>query len=235
MKKRLANINHFAVISRLLLVALLLCLSAAPMTVQAETDSSVTDYLKKNKEQEESPAAKSEKPDEADLNNDVSPSPVGLTAWDYIKTLLALAFVIALLYGMVKFINTRNRVTQHGKLMQNMGGLSLGQHKSIQLVKIGEQYFLIGVGDDVRLLKELSNPEEIAQLADYYSEEDQVLQQTLLMRLVNGVKTRKTNPYQKQEEPEEFGNLFKTKLTEIENERKRQLNQLTEKERKRNE
>lgn len=213
----------------------MMCLTATPLTVQAETDSSVTDYLEKNKEQEKTPAAKSEKPNEADVNQSESPSPVGLTAWDYIKTLLALAFVIGLIYGMVRFLNTRNRVTQHGKLMQNMGGLSLGQQKSIQLVKIGEQYFLIGVGENVQLLKELSDPEEIAQLADYYSEEDQVLQKSLLMRLVNVVKSRKNDPYHKQEEPEDFGNLFKTKLTEIENERKRQLNLLTEKERKRNE
>lgn len=204
-----------------------------PLTVQAETDSSVTDYINKNSEKEDAPAVKKEKPEEADSNR--AEAPVGLTAWDYIKTLLALAFVIALIYGMVKFINTRNRVTQHGKLMQNMGGLSLGQQKSIQLVKIGEQYFLIGVGDEVRLLKELSDPEEIAQLTAYYSEEGQDLQQSLPMKLLTGWRARKTNPYQKQEEPEDFGNLFKHKLTEIENERKRKLNQLTEKERNRNE
>ncbi|REB09766.1 flagellar protein [Sporosarcina sp. BI001-red] len=233
MKKHLAKFQTFAVISMLLLVTLSIVASVTPLTVQAKTDSSVTDYLNKDNKQDETPAKESKTPEESDLNRD--PSPVGLTAWDYIKTLLALAFVIALIYGMVKFINTRNRVTQNGKLMQNMGGLSLGQQKSIQLVKIGEQYFLIGVGEDVRLLKELSNPEEIAQLAAYYSEEDHILQQSLLMKLVNGVKKRKTNPYQKQEEPEDFGNLFKHKLTEIENERKRQLNKLTEKERNRNE
>lgn len=214
----------------LLLVTLCIVLNATPLTVQAETDSSVTDYLNKNNQKDGSPAKANKATEEADSN-----PTVGLTAWDYMKTLLALAFVIALIYGMVKFINTRNRVTQHGKLMQNMGGLSLGQQKSIQLVKIGEQYYLIGVGEDVRLLKELSNPEEIAQLAAYYTEEDQALQQSLLIKLVNGFKTRKTNPYQKQEEPNDFGKLFKHKLSEVENERKRQLNQLTEKERNRNE
>ena len=45
--------------------------------------------------------------------------------------------------------------------MKNMGGISLGQHKSIQLVVIGETYYLIGVGDDISLLKEITDPEEI--------------------------------------------------------------------------
>ncbi|WOV85289.1 flagellar biosynthetic protein FliO [Sporosarcina jeotgali] len=233
MKKHLAKIRKYALVSMLLIFAVGVFASAIPLNAQAETDSSVTDFLEKNNKKDEAPSDESKTPEKSDLNQDASP--VGLTAWDYIKTLLALGFVIALIYGMVKFINTRNRVTQHGKLMQNMGGLSLGQQKSVQLVKIGEQYFLIGVGDDVRLLKELSNPEEIAQLSAYYSEEDEVLQQSLVMKLVNGLKNRKTNPYQKQEEPDDFGNLFKDKLTEIENERKRQLNKLTEKERNRNE
>lgn len=216
-----------------MLVTVGLFASNTSLIVQAATDSSVTDFLDKNKGKDKTPDTESKIPVEEKLQPESAP--VGLTAWDYIKTLLALAFVIALIYGMVKFINTRNRVTQHGKLMQNMGGLSLGQQKSVQLIKIGEQYFLIGVGDDVRLLKELSNPEEIAQLAAYYSDEEEALQHSPIIKLVNGLRNRKSNPYEKQEEPEDFGNLFKNKLTEIENDRKRKLNELTEKERNRNE
>ncbi|MDW0109218.1 flagellar biosynthetic protein FliO [Sporosarcina aquimarina] len=221
----------------MVILSLVFAICITPSTVQAETDSSVTDYLKQNKENSEDPSQGEDTPakSEVEQNQSSEPAPVGLTAWDYIKTLLALAFVIVLIYGMVKFINTRNRITQNGKLMQNMGGLSLGQQKSIQLVKIGEKYFLIGVGDDVRLLKELSNPEELEQLTSYYSEEDETMQQSPLLKLINGFKGRKTNPYEQQDETEDFRNLFKTKLAEVENERKRKLNQLTEKERNRNE
>ena len=52
--------------------------------------------------------------------------------------------------------------------MKNMGGISLGQHKSIQLVVIGESYYLIGVGDDIRLLKEITDPDEIDKLVEFY-------------------------------------------------------------------
>ena len=54
--------------------------------------------------------------------------------------------------------------------MKNMGGISLGQHKSIQLVVIGESYYLIGVGDDIRLLKEITDPAEIDKLIEFYEE-----------------------------------------------------------------
>ena len=55
--------------------------------------------------------------------------------------------------------------------MKNMGGISLGQQKSIQLVVIGEAYYLIGVGDDIRLLKEITDTEEINKLVEFYKKE----------------------------------------------------------------
>ncbi len=60
---------------------------------------------------------------------------------------------------------------QH-RMMKNVGGLSLGQHKSIQLVVIGGSYYLIGVGDEVRLLKEITDPKEIEALESYFDEDD---------------------------------------------------------------
>ena len=84
---------------------------------------------------------------------------------DYIKTLFALVFVIGLLFGLLKFVNRKNRLYDKNRLMKNMGGISLGQHKSIQLVVIGESYYLIGVGDDIRLLKEITDPDEIDKLS----------------------------------------------------------------------
>ena len=56
--------------------------------------------------------------------------------------------------------------------MKNMGGISLGQQKSVQLVVIGNQYYLIGVGDDIRLLKEITDRTEIETLTEYYEEVD---------------------------------------------------------------
>ena len=54
---------------------------------------------------------------------------------------------------LLKFVNRKNRMYQQNRLMKNMGGISLGQHKSIQLVVIGESYYLIGVGDDITSIK----------------------------------------------------------------------------------
>ena len=84
---------------------------------------------------------------------------------------MAFVFVVGLLFGLLKVINRKNRLYDKSRFMKNMGGISLGQHKSIQLVVIGESYYIIGVGDDIRLLKEITDPEEIDTLVEFYKGE----------------------------------------------------------------
>lgn len=157
---------------------------------------------------------------------------VGLTAGDYIKTIFALVFVVGLLYGLLKFINRRNRLYDKNRLMKNLGGISLGQQKSIQLVAIGNSYFLIGVGDDIRLLKEITDKEEIASLLEYYEETDITAFKGPFEQLINKlVASKKDKSAEEDSSATDFSQMFNRRLTEIKTERKRQLNRLTEKER----
>lgn len=163
-------------------------------------------------------------------------SKVGVTAWDYIKTLFALIFVVGLLYGLLKFINRKNRLYDKNRLMKNLGGLSLGQQKSIQLIAVGDTYYLVGVGEDIRLLKEITDEKEIASLLEYYEEPEMTSYQGPLEKLLtkfsplNKVKTKESEGQQT-----EFGEVLNQRLTELKAERKRQLDRLTEKERSKDE
>ena len=65
---------------------------------------------------------------------------VSVTAWDYIKMIFALLFVIALLYGLLRFVNSRNKTFQTNQLIQNLGGVGVGQGKSLQLMQVGNSY-----------------------------------------------------------------------------------------------
>lgn len=156
----------------------------------------------------------------------------GLSAWEYIKALFALAFVVGLLYALLKFVNNKNRLYQKNRLMKNLGGISLGQQKSIQLVVIGEAYYLIGVGDDIRLLKEITDENEIATLLEYYEETDVntlkgPLEQVLTkFSSLKGERNKETT-----EKQTDFSHLFRSRLDEIKSERNKQLNQITKKER----
>ncbi|CAM5186720.1 hypothetical protein UACE39S_04674 [Ureibacillus acetophenoni] len=52
--------------------------------------------------------------------------------------LFALLFVLGLLMFVLKFINKRSLNYQQNSLVRNIGGVSLGAQKSVQLIQIGE-------------------------------------------------------------------------------------------------
>lgn len=159
-------------------------------------------------------------------------SPVGLTAWNYIQVILALLFVVGLLYAMLKFINRKSRLYDKNRMMKNLGGLSLGQQKSVQLIVVGETYYLIGVGEDIRLLKEITDEGEIATLLAYYEDVDEIPFQGPFEKLLLKFSPQKKNkPKQTDNEETDFSQLFNHRLTEIKKDRKKQLNRLAKKER----
>lgn len=160
---------------------------------------------------------------------------VGLSWWDYTKTLLALLFVVGLLLALLKFINRKNRMFDQHRLMKNIGGLSLGQQKSIQLVVIGDSYYLIGVGDEVRLLKEITNPEEIAALESYFDEDELQTPPGLVNKLLTMLPLTKGETADESEQPADFKKMFTSRLDELKAERKKHLNRLAEKESRKDE
>ncbi len=161
---------------------------------------------------------------------------VGSSVGDYIKVLFALLFVVGLLFGLLKLVNRKSRLHDKSRLMKNMGGLSLGQQKSIQLVIIAESYYLIGVGTDIRLLKEITDPEEINKLVEFYEGDSMESATGMLNRVLTKVTSKsKRDEIDRTEASTDFGDLFKSRLDEMKEERKRHINRLTEKERNRDE
>ncbi len=90
--------------------------------------------------------------------------------WEYIKVLLSLVFVLGLLIFVLRFLNKRNQNYQQNSIIRNLGGHSVGAQKSVQLLHIGNQIYVVGVGEDVQLLKEITDPEEIEQMIAIYNE-----------------------------------------------------------------
>ncbi|MEJ8776912.1 flagellar biosynthetic protein FliO [Pseudogracilibacillus sp. ICA-222130] len=81
-----------------------------------------------------------------------------------IKMIFALFLILALLYIILLFLKRKNYTNvQHGNI-QNIGGLVLSTNKSVQLIKIGEKVYMLGVGDNVQLLEEITDEHTIQQL-----------------------------------------------------------------------
>ncbi|WP_167360098.1 flagellar biosynthetic protein FliO [Halobacillus dabanensis] len=77
--------------------------------------------------------------------------------WNIIKLIFALIFVIALIYGLLKFFNQKNKLFSQNKTMENLGGMNLGPNRSIQAVRIGRQVFILGVGESVEMISEITD------------------------------------------------------------------------------
>ncbi|SIS37610.1 flagellar biosynthetic protein FliO [Salimicrobium flavidum] len=84
--------------------------------------------------------------------------------WSVTKLLFALLFVLALIYGILKFVQKKNKLFQSTRQMENLGGVPLGQNRSVQAVKIGESIYILGVGDSVEMLTEITDEETKRQL-----------------------------------------------------------------------
>ncbi|QPQ32031.1 flagellar biosynthetic protein FliO [Lysinibacillus sp. JNUCC 51] len=156
-----------------------------------------------------------------------------ISAWEYIKMVLALIFVVALFYGLMKFLNKRNLNFQRNQLVQNLGGLSLGAQKSVQLLQVGKTLYLVGVGEDVQLLREITDPDEVASLLALYNERQELAATSPYIAEVLSKFKRKNNERSStQQKQESFGVLFEKKISEIKQERSEELEKWKQKENK---
>lgn len=88
----------------------------------------------------------------------------GSIVFQVIKTLFALLLILALIYILIKFLSKRNKLFNQVKALENLGGISVGQNKSIQIVRIGNKVFMVGVGDNVELLQEIDDEDLVKDL-----------------------------------------------------------------------
>ncbi|OLN22881.1 hypothetical protein BTO30_07575 [Domibacillus antri] len=104
-------------------------------------------------------------------------SEVGIGFLDVLRMMAALAFVIGLIYFLLRFINKKSRSYQENQMVRHLGGTALGGSRSIQIVKVGERVLVLGVGENVALLKEIDDSEERNELLARYEEQTDLMMQ----------------------------------------------------------
>ncbi|WP_318615412.1 flagellar biosynthetic protein FliO [Sporosarcina sp. YIM B06819] len=238
---KLATVKKY-VLAFVLMILFVSQLSSLSAFADDDPNKSVSDYWTTDKDSDVEKDSDTEK---KELDNNINAptadrsstdKAVGSSVGDYIKVMVALLFVVCLLFGLLKFVNRKNRLYDKNRFMKNMGGISLGQHKSVQLVAVGESYYLIGVGDDIRLLKEITDPGEIDKLVEFYGGDDRELATGMLDQILKKMTGKSPNDRNVQTgESSDFGELFKTRLDEMKEERNRHISRLTEKERNQDE
>ncbi|SEP57418.1 flagellar biosynthetic protein FliO [Piscibacillus halophilus] len=124
---------------------------------------------------------------------------------DFLKMVLALIVVLALIYFLLKFIQKRNKLYQQSRSLENLGGLSLGSNKSVQIIRVGQHYYLIGVGEDIQLLSEIKDEETIDHLLNQNNQQGTTFQDVL-----KSFQKKPTNPYQQDDTKQQFNHQLQS-------------------------
>lgn len=145
-----------------------------------------------------------------------------LSAGDIVKMVLAFLLVIGLLFALLKFVNKKGRMLQKNKVVQNLGGTNVGSSKSVQVVKVGEQLFVIGVGENVQLLSEITGQEKQQLLTQYEEQqrnegEYKVVLPSFLEKLTSKKEEKSSHSFQQ---------LFQREMNEMKTKRQNVLKEL---------
>ena len=138
------------------MVTLFLAMFVGPSSFALAEEPNVMDWL-----DEEQPANQ-EPETNAALNDDNQKSPMLLIGQLIFYTLL----ILVMIYGLIKFLASRQKRMEPNQAIHMIGGTALGNNRSLQLVKVGGKVYLLGVADQITLIKEFSDEEEIGTFDD---------------------------------------------------------------------
>lgn len=135
--------------------------------------------------------------------------------FEIIKMFFALLLVIGLIYVVLKLLGKRNKLGSNIKSLENVGGISVGQNKSIQIVRIGNQVYMVGVGDNVELLQEITDEETIQQILHDEQQSEDFLGTNFMSMLT---KKKKINT-REDDSDQSFEKLFEQELNNLKSNR----------------
>ena len=87
-----------------------------------------------------------------------------------IKLVVSLTFIILLIYLVLKLWAQKTRGMQVRGPFLVLGGCPLGTNRSIQAVMIGKTIYILGVGENVHLIREVSQGEEYEHILNSFEE-----------------------------------------------------------------
>ncbi len=151
----------------------------------------------------------------------------GSLIFSIVRTVFALLLILVLIYILIKFLSKRNKLFNQVKALENLGGISVGQNKSIQIVRIGEKVFMVGVGDNVELLQEIDDEDLIKDLL--HNDEQSDFQVNHLVQSIFKPKSL-TNNELNDEPQHKFKSLFSNELEKLKENRLKVKNQQKKKE-----
>lgn len=83
---------------------------------------------------------------------------------NFVWVLFVLLVIIGCIVVLIKFLSQKNRAWQSTQGMDVLSVITVAPGKSLQLIEVGHSLYLIGVGEDIRLMQKIDSVEEIAAI-----------------------------------------------------------------------
>ncbi|MFM9327102.1 flagellar biosynthetic protein FliO [Paenibacillus mesotrionivorans] len=86
--------------------------------------------------------------------------------WMILKVILFLVVIIGIFLVIMKTVSQKGKLFRADRSLRTIGGVGLGQNKSVQLVQIGNALYVLGVGEEVGLVDKITDEAEIRYILD---------------------------------------------------------------------
>jgi flagellar protein FliO/FliZ len=91
----------------------------------------------------------------------------------FMKFIFSFILVIGLLLLLLRFLSKRNGLVQSSGPVLPLGGHNLGNNKSVQVILIGETIYVVGVGENINLIRSIPKGEEYQHLLEIYENQSE--------------------------------------------------------------
>lgn len=153
-----------------------------------------------------------------------------LTFFDYVKMIISFGIVIGLLYLVLYWIKRNGNSFSKNNVINSLGGTSVGSNKSVQILKIGNSLYVVGVGEDITLLKEISDQDEIQSIEELREQKTQAeVKVTKWFENVIKQDYRKVDSAKINSTKESFKNLFNQQMQSLKGKKNSILTRIDEK------
>ncbi|MBM4764143.1 hypothetical protein GNT69_17925 [Bacillus sp. B15-48] len=143
-----------------LVFSLLLCMLVLllPVSAAEANESTVYDQFQKS--------ATEQQEDTESTSSLMEPSQQSMGKYVF-QFFGAFAIIIALLYFVLRFVSKQSKLmNRSGSMFHALGGHSLGNQRSVQLLMVGETLYILGVGDSVTLIRTIPPGEEQTKILE---------------------------------------------------------------------
>ncbi|MDQ0899803.1 MULTISPECIES: flagellar biosynthetic protein FliO [unclassified Paenibacillus] len=138
-----------------------------------------------------------------------------------VKVIFFLVLIILLFFVLIKYIAKKNKGMMFGNSIRSLGGVPLGQNKSIQIVEIGHSLFVVGVGENIQLLDKINDADEVAYISELLtSSQDDRVGFGAISNWISKLSVRKKEIEEEVEITSSFQQVFHDRLQRVSNRNK---------------